>query len=53
MSEKVGRLGRGLERVDVLSRGRENLQGNNVLPDNIFSLPKEGHDVISHVIRAF
>ena len=34
MSEKVGRLGRGLQRVDLSSHGRENLRGSNVLPDN-------------------
>ena len=52
MSEKVGKLGRGLLRGDVSSYGRENLQESNVLPDNFFSLPKERHDVISHEIRA-
>ena len=35
MSENVERLGRGLQRVDVSSHGRENLQEANVLPDNI------------------
>ena len=34
MSEKVGRLGRGLQRVDLSSHGRENLPESNVLPDN-------------------
>ena len=32
MSEKVGRLGRGLQRVNLLSYGRENLRESNVLP---------------------
>ena len=31
MSEKVGRLGRGLQRVDVSSHRRENLLETNVL----------------------
>ena len=34
MSEKVGRLDRGLQRVDLSSQGRENLRESNVLPDN-------------------
>ena len=34
MSEKVGRLGRGLQRVGLSSHGRENLRESNVLPDN-------------------
>ena len=37
----------------LLSHGRENLQESNVLPDNFVSLPKEKHDVIIHLIRAF
>ena len=53
MSEKVGRLGRGLKRDDVSSHGRENLQESDVPPDDFFWLPNERHDVISHVIRAF
>ena len=36
MSEKVGRLGRGLKRDDVSSHGRENLQESDVPPDNFF-----------------
>ena len=53
MSEKVGRLGRGLSRVNLLSHGRENLRESNVLPDHFFSRQKEGQSVISHVIKAF
>ena len=34
MSEKVGRLGRGLQRVNLSSHGREKLRESNVLPDN-------------------
>ena len=52
-SEKVGKLGRGLQRDEVSSHGRENLQEDNDLPDNFFHNQKEGHDVISHVIKAF
>ena len=53
MSEKVGKPGQELWRVNVSSHGRKNLQESNVLPGIFFfSLPKEGHDVISHVIRA-
>ena len=52
MGEKIGRLGPG-PRVNLLSHGRENLQESNVLHDNFFSLPKKGHGVISHVIKAF
>ena len=36
MSEKVGRLGRGLQRVEVSSYGRENSQESNVLSDFFF-----------------
>ena len=36
VSEKVGRLGRGLYRVKLSSHGRENLQESCVLPDNCF-----------------
>lgn len=48
MSTKVERLGRGLQRVEVSSYGRENSQESNALPDIFFffSLPKEGHDVL-------
>ena len=53
MSKKVGRLGRGLQRVNLLSEGRENLRESNVLPDNFFHDQKEGHDVFNHVIKAF
>ena len=47
MSEKVGRLGRGLEIVDLLSHGRENLEKSNVLPDNFFHYQKR--DITSSV----
>ena len=47
MSEKVGRLGQGMKRVDVSSHGRENLQESNVLPDNIFHDQKR--DMMSSV----
>ena len=50
--EHRGSWGRGLD-SQLLSHGRENLQESNVLPDNFVSLPKEKHDVIIHVIRAF
>ena len=53
MSEKLGRLGRGLYRVNLLSHDKENLWQSNVLPDNFFSSPKEGHDVTSHAIKVF
>ena len=53
MSEKVGRLGRGLYRVNLLSQDKENLWQSNVLPDNLFSSPKEGHDVTNHAIKVF
>ena len=51
MSEKVGILGRGLQRVEVPSYGRENSQESNVLSDFFFcffffSLPKERHNVL-------
>ena len=36
MSEKVGRVGRGLWRVNLLSRSRGNFWESNVLPDNFF-----------------
>ena len=36
MSETVGRLGRGLWRVNFSSHDRENLQESNVLPDDCF-----------------
>ena len=36
MSEKVGRLGRGLYRVNLVPHGRENLQESNVLRDGFF-----------------
>ena len=35
-SEKVGKLGRGLQRDEVSSHGRENLQEDNDLPDDFF-----------------
>ena len=41
MSEKVGRLGRGLQRVNLLSHGRENLRESNVLLI-IFFMTKRG-----------
>ena len=36
MSKKVGRLGRGVSRVNLLSQGRENLREINFLSDNFF-----------------
>ena len=36
MSEKGGRLGQGLQRVNLLLHGRENLHESNFLPDNFF-----------------
>ena len=39
MSEKVGRLGRELYRVDVLSHGSENLYESNVLLDSFCNDP--------------
>ena len=36
MSGKVGRLGRGLKRIDLSSDGSEYLQESNVLPDEFF-----------------
>ena len=47
MSEKVGRLGRGLQRVNLLSHGRENLRESNVFTDNLFHDQKR--DMISSV----
>ena len=40
MSEKVGRLGGRLQRVDVSSHRRENLLETNVLPDTFFLYQK-------------
>ena len=42
MSEKVERLGRGLQRVEVSSYGRENSQESNALPDFFFFITKRG-----------
>ena len=47
MSEKVGRLGRGLQIIDISSHGTENLQESNVLPDNFSDDQKR--DVTSSV----
>ena len=38
MSEKVGRLGRGLQRLDLTSHDNENVSGNRVPLDDL------GHD---------
>ena len=46
-------LAEGCRESNFLSDGRENLRKSNVLCLIIFSWPKEGHDVVSHVIKAF
>ena len=50
MSEKVGRLGRGLYRVNLLSHDKENLWQSNVLPDNFSHHQKR--DMTSPVTRS-
>ena len=48
MSEKVGRLGRGPQRVNLLSHGREDLRESNA--DNFFHDQKR--DMTSSVTRS-